>query len=115
MVTGIELAFPGLVGKDYEVISPKDEKYNCIAWAVGVADDWWWPDEAGKGHWPPNVPREVTVDAFRAAFETLDFEPCSTEKYEAGFEKSPFTPTPKAFRSMRPVNSQRLAGPASLA
>jgi hypothetical protein len=91
MVTGIEIAFPGLVGKEYRVTSPEDEDYNCIAWAVGVADDWWWPDEMGKGHWPVNVPREATVDAFRLTFMTVGFAECADEKVEVGCEKIAFS------------------------
>jgi hypothetical protein len=87
MVTGIEIAFPGLVGKEYQVTSPKNDDYNCIAWAVGIDEDWWWPDEAGKGHWPVTAPREATIDAFRLAFVTQGFTPCTSEETEPGFEK----------------------------
>ena len=30
MVTGIELAFPGLIGTEYKVTSPKDDDYNWV-------------------------------------------------------------------------------------
>ena len=87
MVTGIEAAFPGLVGKKLTITSPKDDDYNCIAWAAGIYNDWWWPDELGKSHWPVNVPREVSMNAFRLAFATLGFEACSSEEVEPGFGK----------------------------
>ena len=35
--------FPQL--DSYEVIAPASEKYNCIAWSVGVTDQWLWPDD----------------------------------------------------------------------
>jgi hypothetical protein len=54
---------------------------------VGVTADWWWPDKTGKGFWPSDVPRELTVDAFRMAFATLGYEVCSTAELEPGFEK----------------------------
>jgi hypothetical protein len=53
MLPALEAVFPGLVGKEYQITSPRDEVYNCIAWAAGVTNDWWWPDKAGQGYWPP--------------------------------------------------------------
>src|SRR5437870_3230627 len=35
MVRPIEQIFPGLHGTLYQVTSPQDEAYNCIAWAAG--------------------------------------------------------------------------------
>ena len=32
MVKPLEEAFPGLAGSDYQVSSPRDADYNCIAW-----------------------------------------------------------------------------------
>ena len=69
MVTPLEELFPGLIGSGYEVTSPWDGDYNCIAFAAGDMLNWWWPSwDIGKEYWPPNVPRERTLDAFVAAF-----------------------------------------------
>ena len=87
MVNLIEQIFPGLAGKDFKVTSAKDADYNCIAWAAGVNDDWWWPGAPGRTHWPAGVPREERIEAFRLVFGTLGFELSSTEEMEAGFEK----------------------------
>ena len=87
MVNGIEDLFPGLVGKDYQFTSPADEVYNCIAWAAGNSQDWWWPDARGRDYWPEGVPRVETVAAFIQAFACIDFVPCDNESYEPGFEK----------------------------
>jgi hypothetical protein len=35
----------------------------------------------------PNVPREVTIDAFMLMFATLGFEPCPDADLEPGFDK----------------------------
>lgn len=68
-----------------------DEKYNCIAWAVGKKDNFWWPRELGGFHWPKGLPREPlnkeTVENFIKAFETEDFELCDDGEFENGFEK----------------------------
>ena len=46
--------FPHLNRKNalFKVTSPRDESYNCIAWAMGLNDRWVDPDEA-SGHWWP--------------------------------------------------------------
>ena len=38
-------------------------------------------------YWPPGVPREYTVEAYRAAIETCGFAVCKTSEPEPGFEK----------------------------
>ena len=43
----IEQYFPNLAATGYAVTSPPAAAYNCIAWAAGVADSWWWPDPLG--------------------------------------------------------------------
>src|SRR5438309_904887 len=90
MVGRIEQAFPGLRGTAYQVSSPSDDDYNCIAWAAGDNSQWWWPDEPDQpdsAHWPTGVPREETLDAFRQAFATLGYMACNDEQPETGYEK----------------------------
>ena len=61
--------------------------YNCIAWAAGEDDRFWWPDSQQIGYWPDGVQREVTIEAFVAAYQTLGYERCSSSELEASFEK----------------------------
>jgi hypothetical protein len=86
----MEQAFPGLRGRDYQVTSPQDDKYNCIAWAAGDTRRWWWPDEPDNpesAHWPAGVAREETLEAFREAFVSLGYAVCNDDMLEAGHEK----------------------------
>lgn len=76
---------PNLTVDNYRITSPASWEYNCIAWAVGIVDVWWWP-VAGR-FWPPNVPREETVEAFVAALETQGFYSCQNSQLEPGLEK----------------------------
>lgn len=76
--------FPRLRKSTYIVCSPPTPEYNCIAWAVNRSDLFIWP--IGM-HWPPTCPREVTVEAFSAAFGTFGFEACNSDQHEEGFEK----------------------------
>jgi hypothetical protein len=80
--------FPNLSkpSEGMEITSPKDAHYNCIGWA---ADDkvlrFWWPTTLY--YWPRGVAREVSRDAFVAAFQTRGFEPCDDESLEDGYIK----------------------------
>jgi hypothetical protein len=83
----LEIVFPGLVGTGYAVTSPSTFEYNCIGWAAGEDDRWWWPDAAGVSYWPAGVPREETLPAFAAAFATLGFAPSANPNLEPGVIK----------------------------
>jgi hypothetical protein len=85
MVDIIEVLFPKLRGSAYRVTSAADDIYNCIAWAAGVSNAWWWPD--GSSFWPADVPRQLTVAVFRQLFMARGYDECFGEEPEAGFEK----------------------------
>jgi hypothetical protein len=88
MLEGIERAFPKLQGANYRVTSPSTDTYNCIAWAAGAINAWWWPfGEPDKVHWPEGVERLTTLDVFRHLFATLGYVVCVGEELEPGFEK----------------------------
>ena len=80
-------AFPLLTADNRRITSPPSRRYNCVAWAAGDVDRWWWPDEQEVGFWPDGIPREQTVDAFVRAYRTLGFERCDDAELEVGFEK----------------------------
>lgn len=79
-------SFPRLRQTRFLITSPETPFYNCIAWAAGDSDRWWWPSPKG-GYWPPGVPRTETIDSFIAAFATRGFEQCADGDFEPGFEK----------------------------
>jgi hypothetical protein len=87
MVAPIEILFPGLCGKDYQVTSPRDHVYNCVAWAAGDTTRWWWPGDPLRTYWPEGVPRAETLEAFCAAFVTLGYRTCESAEHEPRFEK----------------------------
>jgi len=67
----------------FNITSPFDVKYNCIAWVVGVNNRWWGPYHV----WPQGCPRETTISAFVQAFAALGYEPCNDGRRERGYEK----------------------------
>ena len=83
----LEELFPGLRSQPYQIMSPRDGDYNCIAWAAGDNRNWWWPDLAEEDTWPAGVARVENVAAFRDAFVTLGYVVCEDDRLEAGYEK----------------------------
>jgi len=77
--------FPRLATGGYRIISAATTRYNCIAWAAGRNDRYWWPHP--DAFWPTGVPFEVTLQAFEAAYATLGFTRCNNVDIEPGFEK----------------------------
>ena len=76
---------PRLTADNYRVTSPATWDYNCVAWAAGVTDTWWWPTPGRC--WPPNVPREESLAAFLAAFATLGYASGASAVPEPDVEK----------------------------
>ena len=83
----IEKMFPNLKAGKYKISSPKDKRYNCIAFAVGDTDKWWDPDPLRNYYWPSNILREYTIRAFKELFQNLGYSECKNAKLESNFEK----------------------------
>jgi hypothetical protein len=80
-------SFPRLRSNPFYITSPETKQYNCIAWAAGVIDRWWWPGLKPFAYWPPGVPTRLHLDSFVAAFNSLGYEVCDNGAHEPGFEK----------------------------
>ena len=78
----LEQQFPYLAHEGYTITSPDTIDYNCVAWAAESEDEWWWPDAMGQEYWSAGVPREETLSAFVAAFETVGYEICKSPSQE---------------------------------
>ena len=79
-----EAKFPAL--KDnFSITSPMDARYNCIAWAYGKNNVWFWPDR--WCYWPENIPREETVEAFISLFISINYQLCEDSLFEVGYDK----------------------------
>ena len=80
-----QAAFPQLTPANYRETSSATWTYNCIAWAAGDSDHWWWPI-TGR-HWPPGVPREETMAAFLTAFATIGYIPIHATENPEGEDR----------------------------
>lgn len=76
-------AFPGLAKSHFEITSDPNALYNCIAWAAGDDQHFWWPG----AFWPRSLGKQVTRENFVQAFETRGYAVCAHPDPEVGFEK----------------------------
>jgi len=82
-----ESLFPDLVRTGYQITSPPDPAYNCIAWAAGDTTAWWWPDPGNFEYWPPGVVRARTLAAFIQALLPWATPPGPDDRLEPGWAK----------------------------
>jgi len=64
--------------------------YNCIAWAAGKKDRWWWPIAGDPcAFWPIPIDSidPVALNQFIKAFEFEGYRVCKNARFENGFEK----------------------------
>ena len=87
MTAHLIAAFPGLGQTRFRLTSPQDTTYNCVAFACGDTNRWWWPDPQGQYYWPDGVPREERVGAFTRMLEERGYEQCDEPAPEDGVEK----------------------------
>lgn len=78
-------AFPLLSGAEWRLTSPATERYNCVAWATGDDEKWWWPEE--PYFWPEGAPFESSVSAFVIVFGLVGYESCESSDLEPGWLK----------------------------
>ncbi len=80
--------FPQLESAPYQIKSPEDVKYNCVAWAASPAEvrRRWRPAPSPFYYWPVE-PREETVAGFIRAFGRLGYAVCDTSDLEPGYER----------------------------
>ncbi len=107
----LERDFPDLSSDRYIITSPSDRGYNCIAWAAGDDERWWWP--AYGSYWPDGVERECTLDRFREAFELRGYGPCDSTDFETGYIKIVVYVTRLVFPPTRLVRPPTVSGRAS--
>lgn len=74
----LEANHPRVKRAPYGISSPVDPGYNCIAYAAGDNERWWGRFQGlNQAYWPAGAPRELTLEAFVAAYATIGYAPCS--------------------------------------
>lgn len=77
-------SFPNLTDPLSKQTSPKDSRYNCIAWAFGENRRWWWPVNKPGYFWPKQLSNKSPLEEFEDWFELDGWEPTK----EIGFDPS---------------------------
>lgn len=75
---------PHLDSTNHELTSDCTTSYNCIAWAMGENDAWWWPSE--DSFWP-NDDKGPTLGTFERMLAARGFARCPDGALVAGMEK----------------------------
>lgn len=69
----------------FDITSPADGLYNCIAWAVNDTRKWWQPDAYHQ--WPAECLIGYEIEIYVAMFRSLGYEECDSQDLEDGTEK----------------------------
>lgn len=78
--------FPNISIESFILTSPVTPLYNCIAWAYGEDDVWFWPENI-NAYWPENIPNSVEVNSFIELYRSIGYDITENEHYEEGFLK----------------------------
>jgi hypothetical protein len=96
--------FRNLDSNNSTITSDATRKYNCFAWAAGDSHRRWEPDAQNNYYWPKGVPRELTIEAFVRAYETLGYVECPDASVERGFQKVAIY-TKRYYEGTRPTHA----------
>jgi len=85
-MTAEEIAeiFPNL--KNYQITSPADYRYNCIAWAAGDTKNWWQPSDSPYLFWLRDDKSDSLENCIEV-FNILGFNDETDSASEPEFEK----------------------------
>lgn len=85
----LEQFFPKMQSGGYDITSPRDKKYNCVAWAVGSVTLWWqlvdFPSRVW--YWPLGIDRDDTLEGWVKVFQLHGYVVCEDASWEDGTEK----------------------------
>jgi len=98
---------------DLNITSPQTKEYNCIAWAAGENDRYWWPDPMESGYWPPGLRRSESIENFIEAFKTIGYECCDNENAEESYDKIAVFPKMEKLQPMHLGNLKVVNGQVS--
>ncbi len=78
---------PNLLTSPYDPKSPPDVKYNCIAFAVGDTERFWYDANVNGYYWPPGVPSADTLDGWIKLFSIHGYSETDDASLEHDYEK----------------------------
>ena len=87
---------PGLADSAYEIKSPRDPKYNCVAFAVGDTSQFWYDAGVSGYYWPPGAPSADTIEGWTKVFADHGYSETDDASLQSEFEKVAIYATPDA-------------------
>jgi len=83
----LEAEFPGLLSTAYEVTSPQDSRYNCIAYVIGDLNHFWYDANIKGYYWPPGEPSADTLEGWLKVFALHGYTETDDDAFEPSYEK----------------------------
>jgi len=71
----------------YEITSPRDGRYNCVAFAVGDTSHFWYDIDIKGYFWPPGIPSADTLDGWIQVFVKHGYVETEDRTLEPDYEK----------------------------
>lgn len=75
----------------YKTTSPSTRDYNCVAWALGRNDVWYWPplgkEQEPDEYWPKGVPDDEKIQTFINVMKLEGFTLCEDTEYDEDYTK----------------------------
>jgi len=84
---GLEQLCPKLRTMPYILTSPKDPRYNCVAFAVGDVTQFWYDVSINGYYWPPSARSADTIEGWVDVFEIHGFRQTDDRSLETEYEK----------------------------
>jgi len=109
----LQALFPGLQSSPFRVTSPGRRQIQLHRLGCKRFERLVVADGRRTAGWPSTVVRELTLDAFTAAFATLGYVGGADESVEPGMEKVALFADPHELQHMPRGNWHLAAGPAS--
>jgi hypothetical protein len=83
----LEQDCPALTTTPYEIKSPRDPQYNCVAFAIGDVNHFWYDIDISGYYWPPGAPSADTLSGWIAVFQLHGYEDTDDDSLEVEYEK----------------------------
>jgi hypothetical protein len=83
----LEYDFPALSLSGYSIRSAEDSSYNCVAFAVGDLNNFWYDIKVGGYYWPPGCASADTFEGWVQVFLGHGYSDADDESFEPEFEK----------------------------
>jgi hypothetical protein len=84
----IKKKWPNLTEENARTTSEFCWFYNCLGFAVGDEENWWWPLKEEGIYWPKETPFiNTTPNILKMLNEKFNYFECNSGEFEKGYEK----------------------------